>query len=305
MNRYQKEYIYRINKVMDYIEKHLDEELTLKVLSAEAAFSEYHFHRIFSAITGETLNGFVKRVRIEKGASLLLNEPDRTVSDIAHRCGFGSSSVFCRNFKDHFSMTAQEFRMKSENSKNGQSDSKEYQSVKPSGGYVCNVESINENNMKKSENITIKDMPALNLVYTRHVGPYYLIGQAYEKLMKWAGPRGLLNQPDLKTVTVYHDDPSVTEIEKVRQSACITVSEKVKTDGEFGFMHVDGGKFVVGRFEILPEGFTVAWNDVCLFLSKSGYQPADANPYELYHNDHMEHPEGKFIVDICIPVKPM
>jgi AraC family transcriptional regulator len=305
MNSYQKEYIHRINRVVDYIDTHMHEELSLERLAAEAAFSPYHFHRIFSAMTGETLSSFINRLRLEKAGSLLINNPDIAISDIAFRCGFGSTAVFCRNFKKRFGQTAQEFREEKQKSKNRQSLRKNRQPDSTRSGYVCDIESINITNMKNAENITIKDMPSLQLVYTRHTGPFYLIGQAYGKLMQWAGPRGLLNNPDLKTVTVYHDDPNVTDLDKVRQSACITVNEKVKTEGEFGYMTLDAAKCVVGRFEILPTEFEPSWNAVCLWLSSSGYQPADAYPYELYHNNHEEHPEGKFIVDICIPVKPL
>ena len=77
MNRYQKEYIYRINRVIDFIEANIDKELTLEKLSEVANFSPFHFHRIFSAFTGETLNGFIKRKRIERAASILLSEPER------------------------------------------------------------------------------------------------------------------------------------------------------------------------------------------------------------------------------------
>ena len=151
----------------------------------------------------------------------------------------------------------------------------------------------------------VKEMPQLNLVYTTHTGEFNKIGAAYEKLFKWAGPRGLLNTPDLKTATVYHDDPSVTDIEKVRQSACITVEGKVKTEGEFGNLSVPGGKYAVGSFEIDPTEFGEAWSFVCRKLAEEGYQPTDGLPYELYHNDEKEHPEKKFIVDICVPVKPL
>ncbi len=61
MSRYQKEYIFRINKVIDYIENNLDNSLSLEELARIASFLPYHFHRIFSAFKGETLNGFVKR----------------------------------------------------------------------------------------------------------------------------------------------------------------------------------------------------------------------------------------------------
>ncbi len=73
MNAYQKEYIHRINKVIDYIEAHIDGDLSLEILADVASFSPFHFHRIFSAFVGETLNDFIKRLRIEKAASLLIN----------------------------------------------------------------------------------------------------------------------------------------------------------------------------------------------------------------------------------------
>ena len=49
------EYIVRINKACDHIDRHLTEEMTLSELARVAGFSEYHFHRIFAAMTGETL----------------------------------------------------------------------------------------------------------------------------------------------------------------------------------------------------------------------------------------------------------
>jgi hypothetical protein len=57
-----------------------------------------------------------------------------------------------------------------------------------------------------------------------------------------------------KTVTVYHDDPKVVEMEKVRQSACITVDEDVKPEGEFGKMHVPGG--LHSNIQIHPSNST-------------------------------------------------
>jgi AraC family transcriptional regulator len=304
MNKYQKEYINRINRVIDYIDANLDQDLSLHVLARVAMFSPFHFHRIFSAFTGETINGFVKRIRIEKAASLLLGNPETPVSDIAYYCGYQSVSVFCRNFRKHFDQSAQAFRESrlKEKSKNDQFDSKNGKSGGARKDYVC-MESIK--NIIMNTNIEIKEMPAMDLVYCRHTGDFKKIGEAYRKLMKWAGPRGLLNVPTLKTVTVYHDDPNVTALENVRQSACITVDHPVETEGEFGQFHLPSAKCVVGSFEIDASEFTEAWNAVCLWLSESGYQPADGHPFELYHNDHETHPERKFVVDICIPVKPM
>ncbi|WP_338373199.1 AraC family transcriptional regulator [Dysgonomonas capnocytophagoides] len=152
--------------------------------------------------------------------------------------------------------------------------------------------------------IEIKQMPELNLIYCRHMGAFNKIGQAYEKLFKWAVPRGLVTS-STKTVTVYHDDPAVTGVEKVRQDASIIVEKDVKVEGEIGKSTVSAGKYAIGHFEIKETEFELAWNTMCSWLTESGYQPGEGSTYELYHNDYNEHPEHKFIVDICIPVKPL
>ena len=306
-NRYQKEYIYRINKVIDYIEANLDKSLNLNVLAEIANFSPYHFHRIFSAFTGETLNNFISRVRTEKAASLLLNDPETPISEIAYYCGYTSNSVFSRVFKNRFKISASEYREKmlNELSKIGQSDSKIHKMSGSSNDYIRFVLLTDKWKNLMKTNIEIKEMPALDLIYCRHVGQYDQIGKAYEKLFKWAGPRGLLNFPETKTATVYHDDPKVTDIENIRQSACITADKHVKPEGEFGRLQLQASKCAVGRFEIDVTEFGEAWNAMCIWVSESGYQPDDKNPYELYYKDPEHHPENKFELDICIPVKPL
>jgi len=305
-NRYQKEYIFRINKVIDYIDANLDKSLDLLTLASVANFSPYHFHRIFSTFTGETLNGFVKRLRIEKAASILLNEIEKPISEIAYYCGYNSNSVFSREFKSYFKCSAKVYREKmiTNYSKIGQLDSKIDKLKNSSSDYIRIIE-LNKKwrNIMKT-NIEVKEMPEMDLIYCRHVGQFDQIGQVYEKLFKWAGPRGLINQ-DTKTITVYHDDPKVTDIEKVRQSAGIVVNSDVKPEGEFGKLTVPKAKYAVGRFEIDVTEFEQAWNTMCIWVSESGYQPSDENPYELYYNDPEDHPENKFELDICIPVKPL
>ncbi|WP_320053670.1 AraC family transcriptional regulator [uncultured Acetobacteroides sp.] len=306
MNKYQKEYIYRINRVIDYIEANINKELSLERLSDVANFSPFHFHRIFSAFTGETLNGFIKRKRIERAASILLSEPDTSITEVAYYCGYNSPSVFCRNFKERFKVSAQEFRSSwDENSKNRQLDSKSGKLDEGSNAYVCDIESQTIWRKEMKNVIEVREMPAMNVIYCRHKGEYNQIGAAYDKLFKWAGPRGLLNHPECKGITYYHDDPKVTAQENIRQSACITVFEDVKTEGEIGKMQIPGGRYAVGHFEVNEQEFQQAWDSMCLWVAQSGYQPADASPYELYHNNHEEHPQKKFIVDICIPVKPL
>jgi AraC family transcriptional regulator len=106
----RKEYFQRINRVVDYIDAHLDEEHTLENLSQVAHFSPFHFHRIFRVLTGETINNYVKRIRLQKAGSMLLSDNERAVTEVATLCGFNSTAVFCRAFKTHFGKSTGEFR---------------------------------------------------------------------------------------------------------------------------------------------------------------------------------------------------
>lgn len=297
---------------MDYIDSNLAKTLELKTIADIACFSPFHFHRIFTFLIGETPIDYIQRLRVEKAAWKLREEEPQSVTEIAYECGFGSVSLFSRTFKKYFGMTPSQFSkvekpVYSQNgnifSKNGQMlrknlkhDAKEYADL-------CTVESNQFYFM--TTNIEVKEMPEMKAVYVRHIGAFNQIGEAYGKLFKWAYPRGLYTPNVSKSATVVHDDPSVSEIEKVRSSACIIIEEDVKVDGEIGKLTIPGGQYAVGRFELGFSDFEKAWNSMCHWFTESGYQQGDGCTYELYHNDYTTHPEQKHIVDICIPVKPL
>lgn len=304
------EYRARINRVMDYVDRHIAESLDLAALANVAHFSPFHFHRIFTMMVGETPGGFVQRVRMEKAAAMLLNDQRKTITEIAEECGFASVSLFSRSFRVHFGTTAKEYRTREKAifvhngrrySKNGQLIGK---NVKHGFDFDAQLCSVNLKTITLMDaKVEIKQMPEFKVAYVRHMGQYDQIGKAYEKLMKWAGPRFLLT-PETKTMTVYQDDPAVTAIEKVRQDACITLAKDVEVEGEIGKATIPGGKYAVGRFQVDSKGFEKAWNTMCVWLLDNGWQYA-GSPYELYHNPLGEPLNGMWDVEICIPVKPL
>ncbi len=62
------EYRARINRVIDHIDRNIGRSLRLEDLARTAHFSPFHFHRIFSALVGETLNAYIQRRRAEAAA---------------------------------------------------------------------------------------------------------------------------------------------------------------------------------------------------------------------------------------------
>ncbi len=120
----QKEYISRINKVIDYINDNISEKNNLEKLAEIACFSQYHFHRIFTAIIKETPVDFLLRLRLEKAANIFLTNNEISITQIAFDCGFTSVAIFSRLFKQHFNLSPKQFRDELQKSKNSKIDSK-------------------------------------------------------------------------------------------------------------------------------------------------------------------------------------
>jgi AraC family transcriptional regulator len=305
----RQEYVARINRVIDHIDAHLGDDLTLTSLADVACFSRFHFHRIFSAMVGETVADYLKRIRLQAAASRLASNLRDPVTDIALACGFSSPSVFARAFRDRFGVSASAWRARGQAASNrGQADRKPGDA--PGDGLLHPREHLSDDRRNEmavqAQSIEVKELPELHVAYIRSIGPYDRVAEAFGKLMRWAGPRGLLRFPETKILAVYRDSPEVTEPDKLRSEACITVPEGTKVDGEVSLMKIPGGKFAVGRFEISADQFGEAWNTVMGgWLPGSGYQPDDRVCYEMYLNDHEQHPQKKFIIEICEPVKPL
>ena len=103
------EYHQCVNRVVEYINNHLGEEIDLERLAEISHFSPYHFHRIMKAFLGEPLGAFIVRTRIETAARLL-RYSTMPVSDIAYQIGYGSPSSLSKVFKQFYGISPLEYR---------------------------------------------------------------------------------------------------------------------------------------------------------------------------------------------------
>lgn len=301
------EYIYRVNRVIDYIDLNIDHELSLQNLSKVANFSEYHFHRIFKSVIKEPLNKYVQRIRIERAAFQLIYHPKKTITDIALGLGFTTSQFFSKVFKQHYETPAGVWR------KVGSAKSK-ISHTKSNKLEDTNSFSPHNNEEEKrlsplNLSIEVRNLSDMCVAYIRHIGPYKgdidLFENLFYRLFKWAKARELLNT-DTKILALYNDLPEIRDENKLRLTACITIPETIETQGSIGKLTIQGGKYAIARFEIANDEFDDAWGLVYgTWLPESGYQPEDKPAFELFHNAPHEHPQRKIIVDLCIPIKPL
>jgi AraC family transcriptional regulator len=314
---FRREYAARIHRAQDYIEQHLGLPLSLESVAQAAHFSPFHFHRLYSALCGETLFQFVQRVRLERAASRLLQNRHEPITSIAMDLGFSSSATFARAFRNHFGISASAYRANPAlmDSKISKPIDKNGKATESGEIYSARVDfDINpwRNLMKfiKPRSIEVKQLPAKTLAYVRHVGPYAgdegLFSSLSSKVMAWAGPRKLFQPESTEFISMYHDDPAITDAEKLRISVGITVPSDTKGSGEISLMDMPAGPYVCALFEIDVTEYGAAWNTVCgQWMPQSGWQPSDAPCYEVNLNDPKQHPEGKHLVEIRMGVKPL
>jgi len=84
---------FKLQRVTDYIDDHLQDELTLQTLSATLSMSPFHFAHAFRTTTGLAPHRFLIQRRIDR-AKILLCETDMSISEIAHQVGYAHQSNF-------------------------------------------------------------------------------------------------------------------------------------------------------------------------------------------------------------------
>lgn len=289
------DYKEKIVRTLIYIQKHLDETLTLSDLAKVAYTSEFHFHRIFRGIVGEPVMSHVRRLRLER-AAYRLKLTKQPVTRIAFDSGYETHESFTRAFSDHFGCPPSVFR---NNHRNLQL------SKAPSGVHYSPDGVVEEIHMAESVtniDVKIKQIDTMRVAFVRHTGAYNEVGVAWDTLCNWAGPKGLLgNEP---FVAVSYDDPGITPEEKLRYDACIVVDETVKPEGEVGVQDIGGGKYAVyrheGPYHKLSESYALLCGE---WLLNQEIKLVDSPAIEFYLNSPMDTAPEDLLTDICIPIK--
>lgn len=296
MNDTRREYLKRINSVLNFIEKNLDAELSLEYLAKKAHYSPYHFHRVFLTVVNEKLNEYINRKRIERIAAVLLIKPKTALSELAFKYGFNSGNSFSRAFKKYYGVSPTQFK-----SEGKQLLSKIGIDPFSSEQYICSIDNLKQwigMNVK----ITVKELPVLLLASISNIGAFDKAESMFQRLMKWGHQKAVIDRSNFKAIMLYHDNPNVTDPSKLRYSACVTINKNIEPDGDIRQLDIQKGIYAVGHLEIKAEDISNAWRNMCIWIIENGYEFRDGEYFEMYHNDHKTHPEQKFIVDICIPL---
>ncbi len=95
---------------VQWIERHLDDALSVDVIAEIAGLSSYHFSRLFSARMGRGVMAHVRGRRLVRAAQRLAVDPELRLIDLAADCGFDSQEAFTRAFSRTFGVAPGRFR---------------------------------------------------------------------------------------------------------------------------------------------------------------------------------------------------
>lgn len=312
-------HVARINRVLNHIDTHLREDLDLRVLADVANFSPWHFHRLFQALTGESLADCVRRLRLERAAKQLLDIPRQTALAIALDVGFASGEVFSRAFKAHFGLTPTAWRQggwgvwvqshQDQLRKIHQAERTGHQALIQ--GFRHDSESWPVGPVTLSQTgismpIEIKTLPAMQLAYLRYIGPYGHpdVTRTWERFGSWCADQGLMH-PRRRMLGIALDNPGITPPGRCRYDVCVEVAPGFKPTGEIGVQAFASRRYACTRFIGTAADVPAAWARLVGSLPVRGWQADDAPAVEYYDEDFVVDPQtGVFNFELCLPVRP-
>ncbi len=197
-----------IMKAQLYIQIHLDKPLSIEEVSKEAGFSPFHFHRVFKAFVKESLNGYIRRLRLEKAAGKL-KYSEVNITDIALDSGYQSSSSFDKAFSQVMGESPKEYRKKH------------------FGEFEENENQLRSEKVLKPEFV---NLPKFDVFFVRAVGPYESVADiGWEKLHYFIN-KHKNSLSHCRKFSVAHDDPSITDAEKLRFDGCVCIPKDFEGD---------------------------------------------------------------------------
>ncbi len=292
------DYVARVNRAIDHIVRHLAEPLRLEQVSAAAGFSPFHFHRVFKALLGETLNQFVKRLRLERALYLMSHAPRRSLTQVALDCGFASSSDFSRSFKQHYGQPPSAFDL--EGFRHSRRAEFERAMSGPDG--AARLTSLPAGQNPDGFTVTLRELPARTVAYIRVLEPYRegAAQAACERLLAWAIERGLAHGQWLGYMW---DEPEIVALADCRYDVALVVGDVVPAGeiGRFDFPPMRVAEVAVSG-DIALEARAIDWL-YKTWLPTSGYVPDDQPAFEAWAGRPFAHGNEHFELACQLPVK--
>jgi AraC family transcriptional regulator len=279
----KEDYQKRVNIVIEYINNHLNKDIDLDILAEKSNFSKWHFQRMMKAYLGEPIGTYIMRVRVETAAKLL-RYSEMSVSEIAYQVGYDVPSSLSKAFRLFYNISPNEYR-----------NNKNYTIMK---------------SLQLSENLNLKVPKVLTLepkqaIYLKLTGDYQTLDfcGAWNKLWQYV-KENKLYFTGIEYIAIYHDDPKVTEAEKLRADICLALPKKVEPKGEIGVKTIEGGKYAMFLYQGSYEHLGAVYDTIyAKWLPEGGEKLRNYHCFEKYLNNPDNTAPEKLKTEIYVPIE--
>jgi len=275
-------YHQKIELVIDYIHQHIDEPLSFAKLAQIACLSEYHWHRVYTSMTGgETITRTIRRLRLNRAADDLINT-NLSIAKIGQRAGYMNSDSFTRKFSEDIDISPISYRNR------GQLLIQQSKNIKAFNKHLYNVE------ITTLDSITVATMD--------HQGDFSQITSVFARLESFARVNDLLDA-STRTFGIYYDDPNIVEEKKRRSKACITVQKPIASHEGIDIVTIPKGRFAMithkGPYSELEHVYRWFYN----WLVNSEHEPGNHPMLEEYLNNPREIAPSELLTTTYLSIK--
>jgi AraC family transcriptional regulator len=288
----ERDYHRRIARVVEAILADPGATHTLDSLASVAHLSPFHFHRIYRALTGESVVATVQRVRLERAAHHL-TVADNPVGDVAANVGYESPQAFSRAFRGFAGVSPSTFQMR------------QRRLTTPGGEADPYTTARLASNRPDAPPVELVELAPFDVLCLRHDGPSATINQTFRTLrMLWQQLPGAAASAkvDSPAIGMCWGDPEGPG--DFTYLAGIVPSRSIEPTGVLERVHLEGGLYathrLVGPYALIGPTFQAL---VGGWLPHSGYEPDDRPALEFYRNRPVLDQQHACVTDLMIPLR--
>ena len=288
INRFSTEidYRHRINRAMNFIRDHVGSTPSIHEVALAANFSAFHFHRIFTAYTGETPGDYMNRIKMVQAA--LAMKAGLNTTQTALSVGYKTSSAFIKAFKKTFGIVPSAFKQ-----------------LNPERMKYIVRPPVTSTAYGPPE---FRHLPELDLFVVRKQGKLSenftkVASAAFEELHDWLHQTDQYKDVALRLGTLHDFD--LINSKDCRYDAGVALRKVMHPVPEMPVQRatVRAGVWAVflhkGPYDTLWQTWNLIYNS---WYPLSGIELRDENPFEVYLNNKNETPAADLLTEIHIPV---
>jgi AraC family transcriptional regulator len=280
-------YATRFERLLDYIDRHLDNALSVEELSREANFSRFHFQRQFSHYVGMSVTRYVQLLRLRRASHQLVFQAHRRIIDIALDAGFENPESFSRAFKNCFGQTPSQFR------------------DQPAWQPWTERMQLPDRQRSIPMEVKVVDFAETMIAVLEHHGPPDLIFESVQTFIDWRKSSGLSPVATCRTFGLAYSDPATTAPEEFHFDVCGEISAPVP-DNPQGVItkRIPAGRYATVRHHGSTDRISgSAYYLYREWLPQSGEELGDFPPFFHYVERIPDVPEHEQVTDIYLPLK--